>query len=123
LEVVIVFRAATALLAVAFVSGIVMMVIRFGSDRPSPPWMAKLHGFVAVGALALLVFGWAHLGFSSAASFALLALLLAAGAGLVLNLRYHWRHEPLPEGLVFAHMAVASLGFLVAGVVALSRAG
>jgi hypothetical protein len=122
LEVVLVYRAAALLLSVAFASGVVMMVIRFGSDNESPAWMAKLHGFVAVAALSLLVFGWAHLGFSRPASFALLTLLLAAAAGLFLNLGYHWRHKPLPEGLVFAHMAVASLGFLVAGVVALSLA-
>ncbi len=99
-----------------------MVLIRFGSDRPSPPWLAKLHGFAAAGALSLLVFGWANVSFPRSGLYGLLMLLAAAAAGLFLNLGYRWRRKPLPEWLVFAHMAIAFIGFLPVGVVSLSPA-
>lgn len=113
-------HAATTLLAVAFTSGLVMAGIRFGSDRPSPPWLAKLHGFAAVAALTLLIFNLVDLTTSTAASFGLVTLLVAAATGLALNLGYHWRQKPLPEGLVFAHMSIAFVGFLIVGMALLA---
>lgn len=107
------WQAATGLLAIAFASGLVMAGYRFGSDRESPVWLAKLHGYAAVAALALLLFSAAQATLSSVGLLGVLALLLAAAGGVVLNLGYHWRHKPLPEGLVFAHMAVAFVGFIL----------
>jgi len=121
LQVTQIFRAATSSLAVAFSTGLAMAVIRFGSDRQSPPWLAKLHGFVAAAALSLLSVGWLYAEFTRAASLALLLLLIAAAGGIVLNLGYHWKQKPLPEGLVFAHMSVAFVGFLVRFMVMISR--
>jgi hypothetical protein len=120
LEASLIFRAATTLLAIAFATGLAMAVVRFAGDRQSPPWLPKLHGFAAVAALALLVFGWLNLPIPKAASFGLLTLLVAAMFGVALNLGYHWRQKPLPEGLVFAHMSIAFVGFLVVGMVLLS---
>ena len=114
------FRAATACLCLAFASGLGLAGVRFFTDRASPPWLAKLHGFAAVGALALLGLAWATAPLTSAAVFAVLALLLAAAGGVALNLGYHWRQRALPEGLVFAHMSVAFVGFLVVVMVLLS---
>jgi hypothetical protein len=119
-----IFRAATACLVLAFASGLVMAGIRFASDRASPPWLAKLHGFGAAAGLTLLLFGWLNLaGFPPNAVWATLLLLAAAAAGVLLNLAYHWRQRPLPEGLVFAHMSVAFVGLLMVGLEAMSRAG
>lgn len=115
-----IFRSASILLALAFAVGLVMAGIRFGTDKPSPPWMPKLHGFAAIAALALLGFGWTNLPFSRAASFGVLATLLAAASGVVLNLAYHWKQRPLPEWLVFVHMSIAFVGFLSVGMVLLS---
>ncbi len=100
-----------------------MMFIRFGSERRSPPWIVKLHGYAAAGAITLLTVGWVQLSYTGPATFALLTLVLAALGGLTLNLGYHLRRLPLPEWLVFAHMGVASLGFLVAAVVSRSAGG
>ena len=93
-------------MTVAFVSGIAMAFIRFATDRPSPLWVAKLHGFE----------------FPRAGVYGLLTLLVAAAGGLVMNLGYHWKHKPLPEWLVFAHMSVAFIGLVIVGVVTLSLA-
>ena len=109
-----------ALLAIAVGIGLVMAAYRFFSDRPSPAWLPKVHGFAAVSALALLSAGWASTEFSRAASFGLLALLIAAAGGVVLNLGYRGRQKPLPEGLVFAHMSLAFVGTLVVGMVMMS---
>lgn len=121
LDLTLIFRAASSSLAVAFFTGLAMAFIRFGSDRQSPPWLAKLHGFAATAALSLLGFGWLHAEFSRTASLALLLLLMAAAGGVVLNLAYHWKQKPLPEGLLFAHMSVAFVGFLVMFMVMISR--
>ncbi len=110
------------LLSVAFASGLAMAGIRFASDRPSPPWLAKLHGYAAVGAISLLGFAWTQAALPAAGQYGLIALLVAAAGGLLLNLGYHWRGRPLPEGLVFAHMSVAFIGVLIVGVVTLSLA-
>ena len=48
-------RAASACLGLAFASGLVLAGIRFASDRASPPWLAKLHGFAAAAGLGLLL--------------------------------------------------------------------
>ncbi len=122
LEAKLIFRAVTWLLAVAFVSGLAMALIRFATDWPSPPWVAKLHGFAAAAALSLLIFGSVNVEFPRAGLYGLLTLLVAAAGGLVLNLGYHWKQKPLPEWLVFGHMSVAFIGFLVVGVVTLSLA-
>jgi hypothetical protein len=99
-----------------------MMLIRFASDRPSPPCIAKLHGMAATSAISLLVFGWFDVGFSRVGMYGLVALLVAAVGGLFLNLGFHWRRKPLPQWLVFAHMSIAFLGFLIVASVGLSLA-
>jgi hypothetical protein len=117
-----IFRAATWLLSVAFASGLAMAFIRFGTDRPSPPWVAKLHGFAAASAMSLLIFGWFNFAFSGPGLYGVLTLLVAAAMGLFLNLGYHWKRKPLPEWLVFAHLSVAFVGFLLVGAVSLALA-
>ena len=116
-------RAAGLLLALAAVSGLALAGIRFCTDRSSPPWLAKLHGFAAVAALTLLLLGWARGELPRAVSVALPLLLLAAVGGVVLNLGYHARRSALPEWLVFLHMSVAFVGFLVVGAVLLALPG
>jgi len=110
------------LLGLAVASGSAMALIRFGTERESPPWLAKLHGFAAVAAIALLALGWAQSASSRGGLFALLTLLVAGAIGVVLNLGYHWRRRPLPEGLVFAHLGAGFVGFMIVLVLAISRA-
>ena len=116
-------RAASACLGLAFASGLVLAGIRFASDRASPPWLAKLHGFAAAAGLGLLLTAWAHAALPSGAQWGAGLLLLAACGGVALNLGYHQRGRPLPEGLVFAHMSLAFVGVLMVGLQALVAGG
>ncbi|MDE2161508.1 MAG: hypothetical protein KGJ30_21585, partial [Burkholderiales bacterium] len=81
---------------------------------------AKLHGYAAVAALSILVLEASHTALPRGGWFGLIALLLAAAGGVVLNLGYHWKLKPLPEWLVFVHMSIAFIGFLAIGLVTLS---
>ena len=123
-ELSLILDAATACLALAFACGLVLAGIRFASDRASPTWLAKLHGVGAASGLAWLLLGWVRLpGFPPLALWATALLLLAAVLGLVLSLAYRGRQRALPEGLVFVHMSLAFVGFLLVGLQALSLAG
>ena len=108
-----VLKAATWLLSLAFLSGLALAVRHFASSSRPVPWLGKLHGFCVAGALSLLVFAWASAGLSSAGAYGLLALVVAAAGGLLLSLGYRSRQKMLPDGLVFAHMCVAFIGFLI----------
>lgn len=117
-------RGAVALLSLALATGLVLAGIRFFSDRPSPVWLARLHGLAALVAVALLARVWMTSGRpADAVAFALAALVIAAGGGLALDLGWRRRRRPLPEGLVFAHLSVAFVGSLVALMVRLSLPG
>ena len=108
-----IFKAANWLLSLAFLSGLVLAGRHFVTGSRPVPWLGKLHGFAASGAISLLVFAWVNVDLGSAGSYGLLALLVAAAGGLLLTLGFRFRQKPLPDGLVFAHMCVAFVGFLI----------
>jgi hypothetical protein len=89
--------------------------------RSGSLWRA-LHSEKRLSDATLLFFGWNDAAFPRADAYGLATLLVAAAGGLFLNLGYHWKQKPLPEWLVFAHMSVAFVGFLVVGAVTLSLA-
>jgi hypothetical protein len=115
------FRAASWVLTAAFFSGLAMAFSRFVSNRSAAPWMTKLHGYAASSGIGLLVFAWINIGVSSAGIYALATLAAAAAAGLVLSLGYRHRGKPSPEWLVFTHMCVAFMGFLIVVAMGLSQ--
>ena len=119
-ELKLIFQAATWLLTLAFFSGLAMAIILFGTDKRAPFWIAKLHGYAATAAITLLIFGQLNIGLSRFGLYGLLTLLFAASGGLVLNLGFSWRQQPLPQWLVFVHMSVAFVGFLMVGLAGLS---
>jgi hypothetical protein len=108
-----IFKVATWLLSLAFLSGLVLAGRHFVTGSKSAPWLGKLHGLSVSAAISLLVFAWVNVGLGSAGSYGLLALLVAAAGGLVLTLGFRSRQKPLPDGLVFAHMCVAFVGFFM----------
>lgn len=108
-----ILRTCASLLTAVVLIGAVLAGIRFASDHQSPAWLAKLHGFMAAAAVTLLVFAWATVGLPTIASLALGLLLAAAGGGVFLNLNYRRRKLALPEWLVFAHLSIATAGFVL----------
>lgn len=106
-------QTATALLVISALGGIVMAGIRFaGRDHP-PISLAMLHGFLAAAAATLLIYGGVFVGLPSLANYGTGLLVVAAGGGIVLNLGYHWKNQPLPKGLMVVHALLAVAGFLL----------
>jgi len=103
---------ATALLVIAALGGVVMAAIRFSGKNP-PTGLAMLHGFLAASGLTLLIYGAAFVGMPALANGGTALLVLAAIGGVVLNLQYHWKNQPLPKGLMVGHALVAVVGFLL----------
>jgi len=113
------------LLALAAVGGLIMAAIAFKGEHSPPVWLAMGHGFLAAAAATLLIYAAATVGLPGTALGALALLLLAAGGGVVLNLKYlkyHWNRVALPRGLIAVHATAAVAGFLLL-VVAAVRAG
>jgi hypothetical protein len=109
-------RVAVVLLALTGAGGLLLAGIRF-SGRPHPPtWLAMGHGLLAGSGLTLLLYAGFAAGMPGAAWAGLALLVAAAIGGLVLNLGYHWRRQPLPAWLVLVHAAVAAVGLVVVAV-------
>ena len=106
-------RSGIVLLAITAVGGLAAAGFRF-SGRPHPPsFVAMVHGLLAAAGLTLVLYLAVVRGLPDGAWIGLLALLAAVLGGLVLNLGYHWRNQPLPVWLVLVHAAVAALGLVL----------
>jgi hypothetical protein len=104
-------RTAIVLLGITAIGGIVMATMRFmGRDRP-PSWLAMLHGVIAASGLTLLLYAGFTAGIGRMVWIGIVVLLLAALGGVVLNLAYHDKHQPLPKSFVLGHGALAVVGF------------
>jgi hypothetical protein len=104
---------ATVLLLLAALGGLVLAGMRFAGKPYPPTWLAMLHGFLAAAAVTLLIYAAATVGLPSLAQYATLLFVIAAGGGVVMNLRYHWKQLELPKWLVVVHASVAVVGFLL----------
>jgi hypothetical protein len=106
-------RTAVVLLALTGAGGLLMAGMRF-TGRPRPPdLLAMLHGLLAAGGLTLVLYTAFTAGLPTGAWIGLVAMVLAAVGGLVLNLGYHTKQQPLPVWLVLVHAAVAAIGLVV----------
>jgi hypothetical protein len=113
IEVQLMLRTAVVLLALTALGGLLMAGIRFAGKPHPPTLVTMLHGLLAAAGLTLVLFpaftgqlpsgGWIGLGL----------LLVAVLGGLVLNLGYHWKNQPLPIWLVLVHAGVAAAGLVV----------
>jgi hypothetical protein len=113
----------SSLLAIAALGGVVIAGMRFAGQPHPPAWLAMLHGTLAAAALTLLIYAYATVGLPSMAVGALVVLLAAAGGGAILNLKYHWKMQPLPKSLVVVHGVAAAVGFLMLLVATLTTRG
>lgn len=105
-------RVAATLFALAALGGVIMALIRFaGAKRNPPTGLAMAHGLLAGAGVTLLAYAALTMGLPFFALVSLLLFLLAAAIGVVLNLVYHWKHRPLPPGLVAVHALIAVVAF------------
>lgn len=106
-------RTAVVLLAITGAGGLLMAGIRF-SGRPHPPtWFAMVHGLLAGSGLTLLLYAGFTAGLADMAWAGVALLAVAALGGVLLNLRYHWKHQALPVSIVLVHAGVAVAGLVV----------
>jgi len=118
MEPVTVLRTATVLLALTALGGLTLAYVRFARDAEPPAWLAMVHGLIAASAVTLLLYAGATVGIPALAWWAVLLFVLAALGGVVLNLGYHWRHQPLPKGLIVGHAGAAVIGFVMLAIAA-----
>lgn len=114
---------AVVLFAIAAAGGLVMAGVRLFADRNPPAWLAMLHGLLAAAGLTLLLFGAFTVGVSRTGVWALVLLIIAALGGLFLNLGYQEKRKLLPKAVMYVHVLIAVIGFIlliIAAVVATS---
>ncbi|MGV3572292.1 MAG: hypothetical protein ACO1PB_16965 [Ramlibacter sp.] len=116
MDVQLMLRTGIVLLVVTALGGVLAAGFRF-SGRPHPPTLlAMLHGLLAASGLTLVLYVAAVRGLPGAGWVGLAALLAAVLGGLVLNLGYHWKNQPLPVWLVLVHAVAAAAGLAILGV-------
>jgi len=103
-------RTACWIFLLAAAGGLVMAGIRLAADRNPPVWIAYAHGLLAGAGLTLLLYAAFNTQLDARVMVSIWVLLAAAAGGSVLNLCYHWRHKPLPKGLMLGHVALAAAG-------------
>ena len=101
------------LFAIAAAGGLMMAGIRIFADRNPPAWLAMLHGLLAGAGLTLLLFATFTIGVPKYALWALILLVVAALGGVVLNLGYQEKRTLLPKPLMYAHVLIAVVGFIL----------
>lgn len=101
------------LLAIAAAGGLVMAGVRTFGQRNPPAWLALLHGLLAAAGLTLLLFSAFTTGLPTLALYALVLFVIAAAGGLLMNLRYQWKQQLLPKPLMYGHIVIAVVGFVL----------
>ncbi len=101
------------LFAIAAAGGLVMAGVRLFAQRNPPAWLALLHGLLAAAGLTLLLFAAFTVGIPVLAMWALILLLIAAAGGALMNLGYQWKQQLLPKPLMYGHIVIAVVGFIL----------
>lgn len=101
------------LFAIAAAGGLIMAGVRLFAQRNPPAWLALLHGLLAAAGLTLLLFAAFTVGIPVLAMWALILLLIAAAGGALMNLGYQWKQRLLPKPLMFGHIVIAVVGFIL----------
>lgn len=104
---------AVVLFAIAAAGGLIMAGVRTFSKSNPPAWLAMLHGLLAAAGLTLLLFAAFTVGISTYATWALVLLIVAALGGLFLNLGYQEKRKLLPKSVMYVHVLIAVIGFIL----------
>lgn len=104
---------AVVLFAIAAAAGLIMAGIRTFANKNPPAWLAMMHGLLAAAALTLLLFGAFTIGISTLGVWALVILIIAALGGLFLNLGYQEKRNLLPKSVMYVHVLIAVIGFIL----------
>lgn len=104
---------ATYLFVLTALGGIAMGWVRFSLKKNPASWLAMAHGFLAAAGVTLLAYAVFVLGGPGMALVSLLLFLGASVGGVVLNLYYHLKDQPLPKGIVVAHALIAVVAFVL----------
>jgi len=108
-------QAAAILFTLAALGGLVMAFLRWGGAPRPPDWLAMAHGLLAAAGLTMLIYAAVTTGLPPLAQFSLVLFVVGAGAGALLNLRFHARQLALPKSWIIVHalLAVAAYGLLL----------
>lgn len=106
-------RTSAWLLAAAAAFGLAIACLRFGFDRPSPPWLRRVHGAFATAGVAVLAYGWAAVGLPRAGAIALLLFVFTMVGGIVTARARRWRLGVSTEALAFGHLSIAALAYVM----------
>ncbi|MGH8161283.1 MAG: hypothetical protein ACRESR_03900 [Gammaproteobacteria bacterium] len=101
------------LFAITAFLGVSMVGFRETTGRNPPALLTMLHGLPAAAALTLLLYATFAFGVPLFAIVALILFLVAAGGGAVLNLGFQQRGQLLPRWLMYLHMLLAVIGFIL----------
>jgi hypothetical protein len=114
---------ATVLLVIAALGGLLMAGIRLGGKTNPPVWLAMAHGFLAAAPVVLLIYAACTVGLPSLALYGTVLFVVAALGGVTMNLGYHWKNLPLPQGLMIGHATLAIIGFVLVVMATLAARG
>lgn len=105
------------LFAITAFLGVSMVGLREMTGRNPPALVTMLHGLPAAAGLTLLLYATFAFGVPRLASVALILFLIAAAGGALLNLAYQQRGQLLPRWLMYLHMLLAVIGFILLAIV------
>lgn len=106
-------QTATYLFVLTALGGIAMGWVRFSLGKNPASWLAMAHGFLAAAGVTLLAYAVFVLDGPGMALVSLLLFLGASVGGVVLNLYFHLKEQPLPKGIVVAHAVIAVIAFVL----------
>lgn len=97
----------------AIILGIMLAFARYGKDKNPPPVLVWWHGGFAIIGFLILLYGSFFVGYPLVANLGVLLIALAAIFGLWMYFNFHRKEKLIPIAIVWAHGAVAAIGFIL----------
>lgn len=101
------------LFAITAFFGLSNAAVREMTGHNPPAWLTMVHGLPAAAGLTLLIYATFAFGVPQLAIVALILFLIAAGGGATLNLAFQQRDRLLPRWLMYLHLLLAVIGFIL----------